>query len=399
MRTWIFQGNPDDFDIDGYLATRPVELPWLVTRYADQIAVGDRVYIWRTQGSGDRDKAGVIAEAEVIAPAALRPESPDAVPFWRTGGDEATALHNRAMLRLVRIARPREVIQRRWCMEDPVLRDLLNLRMAAGTNYLLTEEHAERLAALWSRTGRDWTRDESVAGLWAYGQTRGGPVSLLPGSPVATVALRIGRAAGGVYNKVMNFRHLDPRDGRKGMSAVSDGDRRVWDEFFDTSQRELRLAELNAEFDRLWREEGSARGADAVSEQETLDEQARVLEREDLPSLLARYGREAAGRPKRPRATPAAARVFERSPLVVAIAQIRANYRCEVPGCQHSVFLRADGRMYSEVHHIVPLGEGGEDTPANVACICPTHHREVHVGTRAGEITAALKAVRAGEVE
>jgi hypothetical protein len=43
MRTWIFQGNPDDFDIDGYLATQPVEFPWLVTRYAADIAVGDRV--------------------------------------------------------------------------------------------------------------------------------------------------------------------------------------------------------------------------------------------------------------------------------------------------------------------------------------------------------------------
>jgi hypothetical protein len=223
MRTWMFQGNPDGFDIDGYLTTRPIELPWLVTRYADEIAVGDRVYIWRTQGSMEGGNAGVIAEAEVITAATLRPESPDAVPFWRSGGDEATALLNRAMLRLVRVARAREVIQRRWCTEDPILRDLPNLKMAAATNYPLTEEQAERLAALWSRTGRDFTRDESVAGLWAYARTYGGPVSLLPGSPVAIVALRIGRAAGGVYNKVMNFRHLDPRDEREGMSAVSDG--------------------------------------------------------------------------------------------------------------------------------------------------------------------------------
>src|SRR5205823_417253 len=111
-------------------------------------------------------------------------------------------------------------------------------------------------------------------------------------------------------------------------------------------------------------------------EEEALDEQARALEREDLSSLLARYSREAARRPQRPRATPAVTRVFERSPVVVAIARTRANHRCEVPGCQHFVFSCADGRMYSEVHHIVPLGEGGEDTPTNVACVCPAHHRE-----------------------
>jgi predicted HNH restriction endonuclease len=111
--------------------------------------------------------------------------------------------------------------------------------------------------------------------------------------------------------------------------------------------------------------------------------------------LLARYSREALTRPKRPRATPAAIKVFERNPLVIAIARTRASHRCEVSGCQHLVFVCADGRAYSEVHHIVPLGEGGDDTPDNVACVCPSHHREAHVGSRAEEIGTALKALRA----
>ena len=37
MQTWIFQGNPDQFDLDAYLGTSPTQLPWLVTRYAQQI--------------------------------------------------------------------------------------------------------------------------------------------------------------------------------------------------------------------------------------------------------------------------------------------------------------------------------------------------------------------------
>jgi hypothetical protein len=398
MRTWLFQGNPDDFNLDGYLATRPPEFPWLVTRYADDIAVGDRVYIWRTQGEQATD-AGVIAEAEVIAPPALRPESPDAVRFWRAGATEATAPLTRALLRLVRVAGRGEVIQRKWCIEDPVLRDLPNVRMAAATNYPLSQGHAERLAALWSRTGHDWTRDESIAGLWAYAQTYGGSVSRLPNSPVADIALRIGRAVSGVYNKVMNFRHLDPRDEREGLSGGGDADQRVWDEYYDAARGELRLAELNTEFNRLWGDEGSTWGLDPRSEEEALDERARALEAEDLPSLLARYRREATSRPMRPRADAAATRLFERSSLVVAIARTRANHRCEVPACQHSLFVCMDGRTYSEVHHIVPLGEGGEDTPANVACLCPAHHREAHVGSKAGEIATALMALRAREAD
>jgi hypothetical protein len=146
MRTWVFQANPDAFDVDGYLAMRPAEFPWLVTRYADDIAVGDRVYLWRTQGKHKVD-AGVIAEAEVIGPTALRPESPDAVQFWRAGADEGAALLTRAMLRPVRIAGRGEVIQRAWCIEDPILRDLPNLQMAAATNYPLSQTKAGEIAA------------------------------------------------------------------------------------------------------------------------------------------------------------------------------------------------------------------------------------------------------------
>jgi EVE domain len=71
--TWIFQGNPDQFDLDSYLGTSPSQLPWLVTRYAQQIAAGDRVFIWRTKGGAEKD-AGIIAETTVVAPAMPRPE-------------------------------------------------------------------------------------------------------------------------------------------------------------------------------------------------------------------------------------------------------------------------------------------------------------------------------------
>ncbi len=184
MQTWIFQGNPDQFDLDAYLGTSPTQLPWLVTRYSQQIEVGDRVFIWRTQGSA-KAVAGVIAEATVVAPTMPRPESADAAPFWRDNAEQAVEERPRALLRLNRVASTREVLRREWLAHDPVLSDLPNLKMAAGTNYPVTPQQAVRLYALWSRTGQDWLRDESVAGLWAYVRTLGTPVSRLPGSPVA----------------------------------------------------------------------------------------------------------------------------------------------------------------------------------------------------------------------
>jgi hypothetical protein len=45
--------------------------------------------------------------------------------------------------------------------------------------------------------------------------------------------MALGRAVSGVYNKVMNFRAIDPRDERSGMSGGGETDRRVWSEFYD----------------------------------------------------------------------------------------------------------------------------------------------------------------------
>jgi hypothetical protein len=166
VQTWIFQGNPDQFDLDAYLGTSPTQLSWLVTRYAQRIEVGDRVFIW-------------IAEVTVVAPTMPRPESADAAPFWRDDAEQAVEVLPRALLRLNRVISTREVLRREWLGHDSDLSDLPNLKMAAGTNYSVTPQQAVRLYALWSRTGQDWLRDESVAGLWAYVRTLGTPVSRL----------------------------------------------------------------------------------------------------------------------------------------------------------------------------------------------------------------------------
>ena len=84
MQTWIFQGNPDEFDLDSYLASRPGQVPWLVTRYASEIAVGDHVYVWRNRGAR-RAVAGVAADGIVTAAPAVRDEDPAAGPVLADG--------------------------------------------------------------------------------------------------------------------------------------------------------------------------------------------------------------------------------------------------------------------------------------------------------------------------
>ncbi len=70
---------------------------------------------------------------------------------------------------------------------------------------------------------------------------------------------------------------------------------------------------------------------------------------------------------------------FFRDPLVKAWVLKNANGICEA--CQlPAPFTRTDGSPYLEVHHLLPLSEGGRDTIDNALAVCPNCHRKFHYG-------------------
>jgi len=81
---------------------------------------------------------------------------------------------------------------------------------------------------------------------------------------------------------------------------------------------------------------------------------------------------------------------YERSPGVVRFVLDAAAGSCEMCGAL-APFLRTDGEPFLEVHHVIPLGEGGPDTVENAVAVCPNCHRECHHGSRAGEIPSQLR--------
>lgn len=58
-------------------------------------------------------------------------------------------------------------------------------------------------------------------------------------------------------------------------------------------------------------------------------------------------------------------------------AKDRFGHHCLHPQCRNS-FLKPDGELYIEVHHIVPLFQGGEDALCNLSVVCAHHHRMAH---------------------
>jgi predicted HNH restriction endonuclease len=395
MNSWIFQADSKTFDVDGFLKTRPSMMTWLVSHHTDQTRVGDRVYIWRND-SGEKDTVGVIAEAVISSSAAFAPNLVGA-GFWLQ--NEAQLNSEQIWLKVIRIGRSREQLQRGWLEEDPVLSDMLVLKTTADTNSLLSEKEAARMAQMWACVGQDWNRSESIAGLWSYEKTFGLPVSKLPNSPAATVSLATGRAVSGVYNKVMNFRSIDPRDSRAGMSGASKIDRAVWAEFFDQDTRELRMEAVHAEFERLWGTTDSLLtdpAPDAAALETAVDREAGTLVQQTFENLILRYATRSTHLllEDRPVSRQARRAVFERDPLVIAIAKVRANFHCEVLGCAHPSFSGQDRKPYCEVHHIQPLADGGGDTIDNVVCLCPSHHREAHFGESREALKTSFNGLR-----
>ncbi|WP_421511460.1 HNH endonuclease [Enterobacter sp. JS8-1] len=72
--------------------------------------------------------------------------------------------------------------------------------------------------------------------------------------------------------------------------------------------------------------------------------------------------------------------VFVRSPDVVAEVLHRAMGNCEKCHKPAPFHRSKDNTPYLEVHHIIPLSKGGEDTIENAIAVCPNCHRQAHFG-------------------
>ncbi|MEO1951785.1 EVE domain-containing protein [Thioclava sp.] len=250
MATWIFQCNPDHYDIDGLLASSTRDILFAANQNASRMSPGDAVYVWRSKGK-KRAEAGIVAKGRLTDRPRARPDTGAGSEFWvnPVGARESRP---RVSLHIEEIANRKEIIQRSWLMQDPVLSELTILKMANMSNYAIIDEQEQRSAGLWDNTGVDWSRADTIAALRVYQQTYGGSLSLLPGSPIAETAVLIGRVVKGVYNKVLNFRHIDPRDDRAGFSGGGMLAREIWEEFFDLTTQEIDTDRLEAEFHLLF---------------------------------------------------------------------------------------------------------------------------------------------------
>lgn len=118
-------------------------------------------------------------------------------------------------------------------------------------------------------------------------------------------------------------------------------------------------------------------------EPDTLEALNTHLEREISRSMASsseeRRRRLAAANPIPERVT-VTTTAFRRNPDVIAEVLERANGICERCGSPAPFKRISGGAPYLEVHHRVPLSQGGHDTVLNAEALCPNCHRNKHFG-------------------
>ena len=135
---WLFQANPRYYDISR--AVRELdEMNWTVAQYQNQIAAGDRVYIWQSGSDG-----GVIAMGRILTDPEEMPDQEGETYIVDPKKFEGDQLRVRLSIDQV-LASP---LSPAGLKEHPVLNGLPIFSFANATNFELTPEQDKALLAM-----------------------------------------------------------------------------------------------------------------------------------------------------------------------------------------------------------------------------------------------------------
>ena len=171
---WIFQGNPDRFDLERAIDELP-EMYWLVKQYSNAIHQNDRVFMWLSGAEG-----GICATATILTePTSL--EEPQAERKFNRDQSKFEGTQTRVRLRIDARIQPR--LTRSEIKAAPELTDLSILKFSNATNFEVSEfqtkailrllsgrESKQAPLAYWVEVTRVKGRPDREQGLHAFGK-------------------------------------------------------------------------------------------------------------------------------------------------------------------------------------------------------------------------------------
>jgi hypothetical protein len=167
-KTWLFQANPASYDVRRAIVELP-SVTWLVKRYANEISVGDRVYLWESGRDG-----GIVGVGEIVEPARTRPELEEERQFSK---DPSKFAGNkpRCVVHISEVIDP--ILPRKRIQGDGRLKDLSILKMPQGTNFSVTPSQTSAIEDLlqsdnrpfvwWVNQGTNYDVEHREGYVWA----------------------------------------------------------------------------------------------------------------------------------------------------------------------------------------------------------------------------------------
>lgn len=145
---WIFQGNPNRFDIDDYLSRYPELIYWHTPRYTHDILIGERAFIWRSGPDAGAIAIGTVVEVPIQA---SHVEHPEALgdDLWLKEKPDPNDQETGIRLDELRLTVTQNLVSRGTVKTDPVLASMNLIRMPNGTVFKLSEEETRAMERLW----------------------------------------------------------------------------------------------------------------------------------------------------------------------------------------------------------------------------------------------------------
>ena len=159
MTTWIFQGNPDEYEINKYLLIDK-DIIWDVRQkhFQDKILGGDRVFIWRSKGSsGDESSCGVVAKGKILCKPEELPDEDEHLYVERPANYKYTNWRVKIRLDEIRLNGNIGMLRKiSHIRSDNVLKEMRIMNLFNETNYELSKIEAEVLDKLWESRSKKY---------------------------------------------------------------------------------------------------------------------------------------------------------------------------------------------------------------------------------------------------
>jgi hypothetical protein len=153
LNTWIYQVNPDRFDVNGCLAEAPERVAWVVARYKRDLVPNDQVFVWRSKSHISPNLPGIIAECAIDSFVAKMSADPVTMRFSRDGSPDTVA--DRVWLRIIAIAAENSGLTEEEIAKHELLNRIGPLSFRNAAIYKISEDQSRALNSLWGgRTKR-----------------------------------------------------------------------------------------------------------------------------------------------------------------------------------------------------------------------------------------------------